>query len=236
MRYFVGLFFLLGLASFAETDSTHAKNDSSANAPVVQPRRPVADEPRENHGILGTGRRSSFNGKEFQISTVSEDYAQELFDKMAKVETIPFRYPEDGCYARAHEMAMRMEKDGVFTGKVFIEGSLRVETKNSPKGYVEWWYHVAPTVLVKKNGKEELYVIDPSLFNKAVPAEEWYAIQTKHVGGRRDRTYQTKRFNYTPSGKDTDMNKFDDSDVQEMRRTLEAYLLLQKGRQKGELK
>jgi len=120
------------------------------------------------------------DGKEFEVSMISYEYLVEIFNDLASRKNIPFRYPEDGCYARAHEMSAIMEKLKVITGKVFIEGSLHVDTTNSPKGYVEWWYHVAPIVKVKKGDEELVYVVDPSLFDKPVPAEEWYKIQTKH--------------------------------------------------------
>lgn len=143
---------------------------------------------------------------------------------MAKQEHIPFRYPEDGCHARAHEMSQLLEKMGYITGKVFIEGNLRVETKNSPKGYVEWWYHVAPIILVETRGKLEPYVIDPSVFDKPVPAEEWFAIQTRHPGGERRRTYQTPRFNYTPSSASNDgMANYSEDDISSMRSTMSSY-------------
>ncbi len=173
------------------------------------------------------------SGDNIDISMVSEDFAKELFDEMASQPHIPFAYPEDGCYARAHEMSRLLEEKGIITGKVFIEGSLRVETPNSPKGYVEWWYHVAPIIKVKKGEKEEVYVIDPSIFSEPVPAEEWFKIQTSHDGGLRGRTYQTRRFNYTPSDKSRDMQSYDQDDIDGMRDTMERYLRIQQERQQG---
>ena len=93
------------------------------------------------------------NKQQINISILSENEIQQLFQELNSKSHIPFGYPEDGCYARAQEMSLILDKKGVTTGKVFIEGDLRVDTTNSPKGYVEWWYHVAPIVFVKKNNK-----------------------------------------------------------------------------------
>ena len=98
------------------------------------------------------GKINSPTGSEFNVSVVSEKFAQELFQEMVNQAHIPFAYLEDGCYARAHEVSRLLVKKSVITGKVFVEGDLRVKTKNSHKGYIEWWYHVAPTLIVDKGG------------------------------------------------------------------------------------
>ena len=89
----------------------------------------------------------------FKISVVSEEYAQQLFDYMEDSSHIPFGFPEEGCYARAHEMSRMLENLDVKTGKVFQKGILRVKTDKSPRPYVEWWWHVAPVLFVEKEFK-----------------------------------------------------------------------------------
>ena len=95
---------------------------------------------------------------------------------------IPFLYPDDGCWARAHEMYRLMLAGGVTSRKVWISGSLHVNTKNNPKCEVSWGWHVAPTVCVKGSGwlgwlfrKEK--VIDPSLFAGPVSEATWKNVQ-----------------------------------------------------------
>lgn len=176
----------------------------------------------------------NYLGKDFEISSISYEYLDEIFDFLASQKHIPFNYPEDGCYARAHEMARLMEEKGIASGKTFIEGSLRVETQNSPKGYVEWWYHVAPIVAVKKSdGTEVVYVIDPSIFDKPVPVVEWYDIQTKHAAGKKDESYYTPRFSYEPIDKIIELDKFRDKDFKDVRSTMKRYLKIQEKRQKN---
>jgi hypothetical protein len=86
-----------------------------------------------------------------------------------------FLYPDDGCYARADVMAHELEDLGR-PSKVFVFGNLHVDTDNSPAGFVSWWYHVAPLVVV--DGKPQ--VIDPSLEpHNAIALEDWIKLQSK---------------------------------------------------------
>jgi hypothetical protein len=181
----------------------------------------------------GKGKITGPDGKETTISVVSEAQAQSLFSQMARQSRIPFRYPEDGCYARAHAMSALMERRGIVSGKAFIEGDLRVSTPHSPGGSVSWWYHVAPIVLVEKDGELMPYVIDPSIFNRAVPVEEWYRIQTQHRGRGIDRTYKTVRFAYAPSdsGESSNLTGFRPMDIRSARETLNQYLRVQNQRE-----
>jgi uncharacterized Zn-binding protein involved in type VI secretion len=111
---------------------------------------------------------------------LTPEQAQALFNIMASQPDIAFAYPIDGCYARAHIMSERMKQMGVNpTGKVWSfapdpASPLHAKTANDPNGYVEWGYHVAPTVSVKDaNGNVSDKVIDPSLFNRPVSPQEW---------------------------------------------------------------
>jgi len=78
---------------------------------------------------------------------ITEDKANELFKELASQEHIPFDYPIDCCYSRAHEMCRIMNENGVKCGKVWNyahdvveEGAngLKADTPNVPEGYVEW--------------------------------------------------------------------------------------------------
>lgn len=95
---------------------------------------------------------------------------------------IPFLYPDDGCWARAHEMYRLMLAAGVTSRKVWIYGSLHVKTKNNPNCQVFWGWHVAPTVCVKGSGWLGWFfrtekVIDPSLFTQPVSKATWKSVQ-----------------------------------------------------------
>jgi len=120
---------------------------------------------------------------------------QAIFDQLAATSCapltvpppcIPFRYPDDGCWARAHEMCRLMINRGRAPRKVWIFQSpghvLHVNTKNNPSCFVEWWYHVAPTLCVR-TGKwwwpftTTRMVMDPSMFSTPVPVATWHAAQ-----------------------------------------------------------
>lgn len=126
---------------------------------------------------------------------VSMTRAQEIFDAMSATSCnpagiaapcIPFIYPDDGCWARAHEMRRLMNNMGVYPKKVWIHGSLATPTRNNPYCIVYWGWHVAPTICVRLRWRwwylfwwwwGERMVIDPSLFTAPVTKEQWKSVQ-----------------------------------------------------------
>lgn len=122
---------------------------------------------------------------------VSAARAQQMFDLVSATSCnpltvpppcIPFLYPDDGCWARAHEMCRLMIEEGVTPRKLWIVGSLNVKTKNNPYCEVWWGWHVAPTLCVRRWrwwwwwGGEKM-VIDPALFTGPVSATTWKSVQ-----------------------------------------------------------
>jgi hypothetical protein len=118
------------------------------------------------------------------ISVVSLAKANQLFRVMANRGDIAFKFPADGCYARAHLMGIQMQGMGLKPGKAWafddkasverIPPRLVALTDAHPKGFVRWWYHVAPALKVRdQNGRVSVYVIDPSLHRSAVPLSTW---------------------------------------------------------------
>ncbi len=95
---------------------------------------------------------------------------------------IPFLYPDDGCWGRAHEMYRLMLNAGKVSKKVWIYGSLHASTKNNPNCQVFWGWHVASMVCVKISGFLGWFfrtekVIDPSLFVEPVSKSTWKSVQ-----------------------------------------------------------
>lgn len=92
---------------------------------------------------------------------------------------IPFLYPDDGCWARAHEMCRLMINTGLRPRKVWIQGNLRVNTRNNPACFVRWGWHVAPTLCVRGPTWFQVQdmVIDPSLFGAPVSEAAWKGVQ-----------------------------------------------------------
>jgi uncharacterized Zn-binding protein involved in type VI secretion len=126
------------------------------------------------------------SGLSFGPGPITMAAATELFNEMSRQPDIAFRFPADGCYARAHLMVQRMELQGATPGKVWSFSSdpmdpLWVKTENDPRGKVDWGYHVAPTIpVMASDGSVQDLVIDPSLFDRPVTIDEWKETQHDH--------------------------------------------------------
>ncbi len=91
---------------------------------------------------------------------------------------IPYKYPYDGCWIRAHLMSFLMIAVGVTPEKVWITGNLTAKSKNVPQCAVHWGWHVAPTLLVTQHiGPAVRMVIDPSLCTGPVTEAVWKSLQ-----------------------------------------------------------
>ena len=108
---------------------------------------------------------------------VTPQQAQHLFALVASQSYIPFKYPDDGCWGRAHEMCRLIIASAVQPRKVWIYGNLMVSTRNHPRCGVRWGWHVAPTLLVNTGSSSEINVIDPALFPGPVPQATWASVQ-----------------------------------------------------------
>jgi hypothetical protein len=135
-------------------------------------------------------------------NVVGMQQAQKAFRDVASQKNIAFRFPADGCYARAHLMVRRLLKQGYKPSKVWsFPGNgeqLYVRTRNDPRGHVSWKYHVAPVLKVRTgNNRSQYYVLDPSLFNRPVTINEWLRAQKK-PGGHRNPRYQVTQLGQAP--------------------------------------
>ncbi len=118
---------------------------------------------------------------------ISPARAQQVHDAMSATtcnpltvppSCIPFLFPDDGCWGRAHEMVRLMIAMGLKPRKVWIEGSLHTLTRNNPQCYVGWGWHVAPTLCVRTGWfRRSRQVIDPALFTTPVSQTTWKSVQ-----------------------------------------------------------
>ncbi|MGB8510859.1 MAG: DUF4157 domain-containing protein, partial [Pyrinomonadaceae bacterium] len=146
-----------------------------------------------------------------EITEVTDAEALRLFSEMASLgfwttndaqSPIPFHYPPDGCYARAHMMVQRMTELGYASEKVFaistMPGGLNVHSGyaadvlqppgvlvndplcagvargTQPDPLVTWWYHVAPVIRVRNAaGAVTEMVIDPSVAGGPLTIAQW---------------------------------------------------------------
>jgi hypothetical protein len=118
-------------------------------------------------------------------SAVTWSHAVAIFRQMeAMGDRIAFRFPTDGCYARAHLMAQQMKRMGQTSWKVWSKANGReplfAATSNHPRGYVTWSWHVAPILRVRlSTGKVIWCVFDPSLFSRPSSLGEWQRAQKR---------------------------------------------------------
>jgi hypothetical protein len=117
---------------------------------------------------------------------VSAGQAMQMFNMVASktccpqttpAPCIPFQYPDDGCWGRAHEMCRLMIASGIQPEKVWIFGNLHPATQNNPACSVGWGWHVAPTLRVSAGGGWQSQVIDPSLMTGPATEVAWKAVQ-----------------------------------------------------------
>ena len=157
----------------------------------LRPYAPPFELPRHKPpGASGIRRFLSWRGWPWSwFLCVSEARAQQLFDLCAATTCnpttvpppcIPFLYPDDGCWGRAHEMARLMIADGAQPRKVWIFGRLFAPTKNNPLCIVGWGWHVAPTLCVRTKWPfiTQEKVIDPSLCTTPVTKSKWKSVQS----------------------------------------------------------
>jgi hypothetical protein len=117
---------------------------------------------------------------------VSPERATEIFNDMNS-ETcvacnpsstcIPFLFPDDGCWIRAHLMAydMRGYSPPEDPEKIYIRGNLDPFVPNHPDCRLPWgWgWHIAPTLMVTLPGGNQRRVIDPSLASIPISETDW---------------------------------------------------------------
>lgn len=72
-------------------------------------------------------------------STISLADAGAIFNLLAAEKDIPFKYPEDGCYARSLMMDAILFKRGLQPAQIYLSSKdkMTVLTANSPKGFVK---------------------------------------------------------------------------------------------------
>lgn len=111
--------------------------------------------------------------KSIPISVISFKMAHYLFEMFKRDKSFPFDYLTLGCQANAHKMSLIAEKYNIYFGKIYAEGRLQVKTDNEQKPFVRWGWHVAPVVFIREGNKDNLKVIDPSIFDQPVSVSEW---------------------------------------------------------------
>lgn len=159
------------------------------------------------------------------VSVISPEKAQLLFDEMRSNKDIPFDFPLDGCFARATAMSRMAEEQKIEMGKVYAEGVLRVKSGDKRFPEIMWGYHVAPVVYVQKDDKPELMVFDPSLFDKPVSVNEWTDIMkaTGNPPASVSATYYGSRYQLGPRYSEGQKNSWLRSDLETTDETMKMF-------------
>lgn len=167
----------------------------------------------------------------FKATPLTQSQAEDWFAYLSEQPDIPFRYPEDGCFARAHRMAWILEEHGVISLKLFIfarstANPLIVKTSNTAKGWVSWTYHVVPVLLVNKGEKRDFMVVDPSLHDSIVEINTWRDRVASGNGSQYTWNY-APRFAYAKD-RPYSNNNYYEADIQDALLTNRKFLALQK--------
>ncbi len=218
---FLILFILLNVSAFANPNNINETLISTLNtmapalakAGTIDYKNGCASCATMNQTSQKASLYSKENNQKIDLSVLSDVEAKKMFDEIISHDEIPFGYPMDGSYARAHKMVRLMDEQGITAGKAFIEGKLYADSKF---GEVGWGYQVAPVVLVKVNGKVNPYIIDPSLFDQPVPYETWRAKMLVKKKAVINSEYYTNRFAYDPDDKNSKYTDYQPAHVADM--------------------
>lgn len=181
------------------------------------------------------------SGAEEFISVVSPERATALFAQLKARGDIPFLYHEDGCFARAHQMAQALDDEGITVAKVFVHGNLRIRSPYSASrnaysgelvdpGYIFWRYHVAVALWVDSGDDKTLMVLDPSICGEPVSVEAWTARQTEVPGSSAGAPYCTSRFVYNFRDSQKKLDGYKDSDQKHVENNTRHTLHVHKNR------
>jgi hypothetical protein len=147
--------------------------------------------------------------------------ADALFKELAARKDIPFDYPVDCCYTRAHVMSRQAESKGLTTQKLWyfdkdwgtqgMNASLRPRKpdgssvvfpdETGTQRPVQWVYHVAPLIKVQQgDGSIQERVLDPSVSDRPLSKVEWKAIQGTPAGAYEEITDSSAYFSNNKHG------------------------------------
>ncbi|MAX66890.1 MAG: protein-glutamine glutaminase family protein [Bacteriovoracaceae bacterium] len=140
------------------------------------------------------------------LSVLSEAQAQEIFNILrAHKRTLAHEEYGNGCESRAHKMALIMDLLCVNSGKAFVE-SENIQLEGHSWG---WTYHVAPVVLVASSEGVKPYIMDPSIFDKAVELGTWmHELSKMNPENQYDISF-TNKYILRPYEKDLQKDEYD---------------------------
>lgn len=160
-----------------------ARSEARRPAPRTNRENPSAEDARKPFSELDFSELPNYGTTTHLLSLFRAVRDRQTLEDGFHVDFLrrpSWLYPDDGCFARAGVVSPWLEEMGnVRPLKVFVFGSLRVQTANHPAGEVRWWYHVVPIVLAD----HAPYVLDPAIDPaRPLPLKEWVLRQTDELG------------------------------------------------------
>lgn len=132
---------------------------------------------------LSVSSRETVRYEGVEVSVVTPAEAEQLFRELSALSYLPQKYIDDGCYARAHELALVGAQNGLELGKVFMvperphllyPRELSEERARSlPPSFSGWRYHTSAFVMVREGDRLTPYVFDVGVAQGPTPLEDW---------------------------------------------------------------
>lgn len=153
-----------------------------------------------------------------QVSIVDERQIQDIFRILSNKSNIPYKRNKQGCEARALAMAIIMDNMCLKSVKAFVQGPIYLQ---NPK--LTWSLHVAPILyVVTKDQKLMPYIIDPSLYERAVTLHEWASKLGTASFSTSKPLYITNQYNYLMKDIYLELNEYRQADLDKMEDDLET--------------
>ncbi|MEV7044763.1 protein-glutamine glutaminase family protein [Amycolatopsis sp. NPDC051061] len=92
---------------------------------------------------------------------------------------VPHEYTDGGCYLRAHLGTLKLKQLGADTRAIFVADENGIAPPSTEfgdfDGEIDWLYHIAPLVYVRRSGAPEWMVFDPSVAELPLTQAEWFS-------------------------------------------------------------
>ena len=178
-----------------------------------------------------------------KLKVYPESIVITAFNNIATILEDEYNYPQGGCQQRAHMGSLLLDKKhNIEHAKIWLFAAgtltasntsmLEIKDKNrfTPGNKIQWGYHVAPVVNIKKNNKTILHVIDPALNkNKPITIDAWLRAITNSASGSFTYTSSNTYFFNCYPGNNGTLSTIFDGTFYEYDKENQQNLVLEKG-------
>ncbi len=176
-------------------------------------------------------------GERFKVGIIHKETAQTIFDAIAGMESIPYKYVVDGCDVRAYLAAKEIyERWGAHSFRANLDASpnMIAETPFTAEGWVDFSRHTALAFCVADKGVVSPVVFDAAFFDGPLRVEKWRdSLKDEYVSNHKPKLYYSSMFNLNPEEKR--LTSFSSSEIACAEEVREAFMKEQKKIEKGQL-